>query len=97
MKTAFALYKNNKPDKPIRSIGIRASGLIPFGYVQESMFEEVNKIQKREDLEQAVDKIRAKYGYFSVRNGTVLSDRDLSALDAKEEHVILPFGFQAQN
>ena len=39
-----------------------------------------------------MDKIRAKYGYFSIRRAIILVDPALD-LDAKGDHIIHPVGF----
>lgn len=47
---------------------------------------------RRTDLERAMDSIRAKYGYQSIRRGIALLDPALD-LDAKGANIIHPIGF----
>ncbi|SBW02782.1 hypothetical protein KL86CLO1_11695 [uncultured Eubacteriales bacterium] len=47
---------------------------------------------RRTDIEHAMDKIRRKYGYESIRRGIQLVHPELD-LDAKGDHTIHPVGF----
>lgn len=49
---------------------------------QLSLFPEEQKAQRRADIDRTIDKIRAKYGYFSIRRAITLVDPALD-LDAK--------------
>ena len=90
---AFRLFCTNRPSRPVRSLSVRACGLSPAEETpQLSLFPEDVKRRKREDLEQAVDRIRAKYGYTGIRRGIQLLDPALD-LDAKGSHIIHPVGF----
>ena len=90
---AYSLYKKNANGKPIRSLSVRACDLEPADYVQLSLLPDVQKLQKQESLEAAMDKLRNRFGYFSVQKGLMLTDRELSNLDAKNEHIIHPMSF----
>lgn len=91
---AFALYKkHHEAGRPIRSIGVRACGLVPEkSFWQLSFFGE--DYEKQEELERTIDDIRRRFGHFSVCRGIMLCDKPLSALDPKGEHVIYPQPFQ---
>lgn len=90
---AFHLFCTNRPSRPVRSLSVRACGLSPAEETpQLSLFPEDVKRRKREDLEQTVDRIRAKYGYTGIRRGIQLLDPALD-LDAKGSHIIHPIGF----
>lgn len=93
---SYALYlkhhkRENKP--PIRSIGIRGCNLIYEKDIQLSLYPTIARTQKQEQLDIALDKIRSRYGHFSVQRGIMLMDKDLSDLDARGDHVIHPVGF----
>lgn len=93
---SFALYKQNHTgsDKlPIRSIGVRGSNLIYEKNMQFSLFPDIARTQKQEQLDSVLDDIRSRYGHFSVQRGIMLTDSDLSSLDARSDHVIHPVGF----
>lgn len=79
---------------PIRSLGVRGSGLVPeHTALQLSFFYDIAKREKQEAMEQAIDKIRGRFGYHAIRQGILLLDRDLTAINPKEEHVIHPLNF----
>jgi len=40
-----------------------------------------------------VDKIRERFGYFSVQRALMLTDRGLTGLNPKEDHVIHPLSY----
>lgn len=90
---AYELFKRNKPENPVRSLGVRAIQLMTREYQQLSFLEESVKRQKQEDLERAVDNIRSRFGHFSVQRGIMLLDPILSRLDPVAEHTIYPEAF----
>ncbi len=92
LAASFGLYKeHHRSGKPVRSLSVRAIGLIPADE-QLSMFPDEQARQKEQDLEVAIDKVRAKYGYHSLQRGITLMDPALN-LDAKGDHVVHPVGF----
>lgn len=92
---AFALYKKHHTSgKPVRSLGVRACNLIYLDSVQLSFYPDVVKIQQQEQLEEAVDDIRRRFGYFSIQRGLMLTDTHLSALNPIDDHIIHPIGFE---
>ena len=79
--------------KPVRSLSVKVTGLAPADETtQLSLFPEERKAQRRADIDRTIDKIRAKYGYFSIRRAITLVDPALD-LDAKGDHIIHPVGF----
>ena len=90
---AFRLYQENRPHYPIRSVGVRACQLVQDTMQQESFLPEMIWMKKKYEIEKAVDSIRSRFGYFSVRRGIMLTDEQLSNLDAKSDHVIHPVSF----
>ena len=93
-ETAMGLFRRHHTSRePVRSLSVKASGLTPAdGVVQLSLFPEEQKAQRRADIDRALDKIRGKYGYHSIRRAITLVDPTLD-LDAKGEHIIHPIGF----
>lgn len=89
---AFRLFKiHHTSRKPVRSLSLRALGLIPEDE-QLSLFPEEQARRKEHDLEVVIDRLRGKYGYTILRRALALLDPALD-LDAKGEHVIHPVGF----
>ena len=90
---AFSLFKKHTNGKPIRSLSVRACNLEPVDYVQLSLLPDVAQLQKQEELESAMDNLRNRFGHFSLQKGLMLTDRELSNLDPKNDHIIHPMSF----
>ena len=95
VKIAFDLFRTNYDwEKPIRSVGLRASGLITAdSCLQLSLFEDDIRRDKGEQLDAAVDRVRQRYGYESVRRALTLSDPLLGRINPKDGHTVHPVGF----
>jgi len=74
---AMKLFKKSYHwSKPIRSLGIRGTDLVPAGKVyQLDLFTDEEKREKLVKLENCIDAIRAQYGHFSVQRGTLMQER----------------------
>lgn len=86
-KAAYALFCKNYPlGEKVRLIGVTLSG---FDYHIEQMALDVAgekaTYEKRERAENAVAKIREKYGYAKLQRGVVLADERLNGWDIKAE------------
>jgi len=93
-ETAFKIFKENvKEPYAIRSLGVRACDLMMDAYRQMALLPESVKLQKQEDLETAVDAIRRRFGHFAIQRGLMLTDKTLSKLNPKDDHVIHPVAF----
>lgn len=93
--TAMELFrKSYNWSKPVRSIGISLSDLIPdtagrqLSLLYNSFFD-----PRQEALDRALDRLKARFGTYSVRTGNLLIDRGLSDFDPKEEHTVHPVGY----
>lgn len=91
---ALDLFRTNYHwDKPIRSIGVRGSGLVEASeYDQLSMFFDDTQRQKREQIDKVIDFIRSQYGYLSIQRAAIYADPQLSGVNPKE-HIVHPVGF----
>ncbi len=88
---ALSLFDEKKAtERPIRSLGLRACSLCPEGDQQLSFFEEAVQRQKKETVEREVDRIRSRFGHFSIQRGIMLTDPQLSAFHPAEDHLIHP-------
>ena len=94
-ETAFKLFKANyKWNKPIRSIGVRACDLVTDNYwEQEDLFTDYVVRDKQMALDIAVDDIRRRFGFYSIQRGLMYQDKVLSAVNAKEDHIVHPQGY----
>ena len=88
-KTAYEIFCEHCPkDMKIRLLGVTISG---FDYHVEqltldSILDEVSgavSYEKKEKVENAVAKIRKKYGYATVQRGIVLTDKCTDGLDIR--------------
>ena len=62
-------------ERPIRSIGLRGAGLVEAqNCVQLSMYADDQKREKWERIDAAVDHLRQRYGYMSIRRALMDSD-----------------------
>lgn len=89
----FSLFKKHTNGKPIRSLSVQACDLEPIDHVQLSLLPDVSQLQKQEELEVAMDNLRNRFGHFSVQKGLMLTNKELSALDPKNDHIIHPMSF----
>lgn len=88
------LHRHYRWERPIRSIGLRGAGLVEAqGTVQLSLYAEDQKRDKWERIDAAVDYLRQKYGYMSVRRALLDSDPLLGQINVKEGHVVHPVGY----
>lgn len=92
-QASFRLFQINRPEKPVRSLGVRACSLSEGQYTQLSFLEDVKNTQRQEMLERTIDDIRRRFGHFSIQRGIMMTDTDLSGLDPKKEHIIHPISF----
>lgn len=87
---AFHLYCQNRPANPVRSLSVRACRLEVRDSEQLSFLPDIASLQKQEAFENAIDSIRNRFGHFSIQRGMMLTDRQLSNLDPKNDHIIHP-------
>ncbi len=70
--TAMQLFRQHYSwPKPIRSIGVRCTDLLPSDMpLQLSLFEDETKRQKQEVLDRTVDSIRHRFGHFCIQRAS---------------------------
>ncbi len=93
---AWELFRANYDwEHPIRSVGVRVSGLVPDTTPhQTELFMSEAQRDKLLRADMAVSDIRRRFGYESVLRGIMYFDRGLSGLDAKaDDHMIHPVGY----
>ena len=88
------LRANHKWERPLRSIGIRGSGLEPISTSRQlSLFEDDAKRDRQEKIEFAIDDIRRRYGHYSIDRAMLRLDPVLGKLNPKGEHTIHPISY----
>ena len=89
--------KSSRPEffqKPLRSIGIRGTDLVTdYFWEQLDMFMDPQAREKQMKMDETVDIIRKRFGFYSVQRGLMYRDRILSACDAKSDHMVHPHGY----
>ena len=82
--------RHNLREHPVRSLGVRACALVDDKVTQLSIFPEIQRMQKQEELERAMDDLKNRFGAKIVQRGLMLTDRKMSALDPKRDHTVHP-------
>jgi DNA polymerase-4 len=92
---AMRIFRDNyRWERPVRSIGVRGADLSDAsGDKQLSFLTDEMREEKGLRLECAVDKIRERFGHFSIQRALMLTDRQLTGLDPKEEHTMCAFSY----
>lgn len=92
---AYRIFKENYDwRKPIRSIGVRGADLVNDNYWEQiDLFSSVEQREKQMKLDDAVDTIRRRFGFYSVQRGLMYRDKILSSVNAKEDHTTHPIGY----
>lgn len=92
---AYRLFVGNYDwKKPVRSVGVRGSDLVTdHFYEQMDLFQDQERREKQEKLDAAVDDIRRRFGFHSIQRGTMIQDRQLSSINAREEHIVHPIAY----
>ena len=94
-ETGLDIFRRNyRWDRPVRSIGLRGAGLVEAqGTVQLSLYTEDQKRDKWDRIDTAVDHLRQRYGYMSVRRALMDSDPLLGHINVKDGHTVHPVGY----
>ena len=94
-ETGLDIFRHNyRWDRPARSIGLRGAGLVEdLGTMQLSLYAEDQKRDKWERIDAAVDHLRQRYGYMSVRRALMDSDPLLGHINVKDGHTVHPVGY----
>ena len=88
------LRKNYNWEKPLRSIGIRGTNLVPIDDMKQmSLWDDEIKRERMERLEYSIDEIRRRFGRGTITRALLMLDDKLGRLDAKADHVIHPLGY----
>jgi len=94
-QVAWGLLVSNQrldEDHPVRSLSVRASGLVPmYGYQQLSMFNE--REVELERLDYAIDDLRRRFGNTTIQRGIEMVDDSLRDVDIKGDNTVHPVGY----
>ena len=78
---------------PLRSIGVAVSDFDIDEAVQFDFSGTVEKREKLQKIEKAVDGIRQRFGNYSVQRASMLADEGLSRFNPHDDHNIHPVGY----
>lgn len=95
LNSAMVLFRECRGEGEIlRSAGVRALELVK-GDAPEQMdlLCDYGYMEKKRRLDCAMDGIREKYGFESIRRAAVVYDLQLGELNAREDHTVHPVGF----
>lgn len=73
-ENACELLRSMWKGDPIRLVGVRVSDFTDKTYEQISLFEEVDKKQKRDKVQKAIDEINKKFGNNTIKSAALLDD-----------------------
>ena len=92
---AYRIFKEHyRWEKPIRSVGVRGCDLVNDLYFEQlDLFSSVEYREKRAKVDNAVDDIRRRFGFYSVQRGLMYCDRGLSHVNAREDHTVHPHAY----
>ena len=92
---AFRLFRENYHwGKPIRSIGVRGADLVNDNYWEQmDLFSSTELREKQRKVDTAVDEIRKRFGFYSIQRGVMHCDKKLSAVNAREDHIVHPHSY----
>jgi DNA polymerase-4 len=79
---------------PVRKLGVRACNLSTSNYVQLSFKDNFKEIERHEKIDITIDKLRYRFGHYSVQRGISLVDTELSHINPTEDHVIHPTAYR---
>ncbi len=75
LKTAHILLNEMWKDEPIRLVGLGVDGLTTEAIYQVSLFDEIEKEDQNRDLEEALDKIKDKFGLDVINKASLLGKK----------------------
>lgn len=78
--------------KNIRMLGIRVTNVVAENECGQLSFFDDEKRLRREQLENSIDRIRSRFGHYSVQRAVLLKSGELNA-NPVEENVIHPVSF----
>ena len=70
----ITLFRQKYSDGIVRHIGVSYSGLVDESYGLISLFDDVEKLEKEEKLQSAIDSIRDKFGFTTIQKANVLTE-----------------------
>ena len=95
LRLAMELFRGSyRWERPIRSVGVRGADLVSaMDDKQLAFFDDDAKEERYIKLERTVDDIRRRFGHFSIQKAIMFTDKPLTGLNPKDDHVIFPVSY----
>ncbi|KXT78858.1 ImpB/MucB/SamB family protein [Streptococcus sp. DD13] len=74
IKTILTLFRNSYQGQAVRQIAIQYDSLVEDAIQEFTLFDDVDQLQKEEQIQQSIDRIREKFGFLSVQKATILTN-----------------------
>ena len=88
------MRRNWKWEKPLRSIGIRGTDLVPMDQARQLyFFYDERRRERAEKIDFTIDTIRYRYGHYAIDRALLLLDDKLGKRNPKADHTIHPIGY----
>ena len=87
LETALGLLREaHEWPAPLRSLAVRAEGLIPSAAPEQlDLFTDRADLERQRRLDAAVDRLRGRFGSGAVQRGAVFADPEMAVPPAQEE------------
>lgn len=94
VQSAYSLFKKSwNWNSYIRSLGVRVTDIeFDSSFSQLSLFQDEIKLYKQEQLEKSIDKIRERFGHYSVQRALMIKEKTINK-NPVEENVIFPVSY----
>lgn len=94
-RAAFSLFTRHYHwERPVRSLGVSVSVLSPLDTDRQlSMFPDTSR-ERMFEFEGTVAGIRRRFGHFAIQRAVFLANRDMGAINPKDDHTIHPVGWR---
>lgn len=77
------LFHSKYTSGAVRSVAVSYSGFVDESFALISLFDDVDKVEKEERLQTAIDSIREQFGFTSLLKATALEDASRSIARSK--------------
>ena len=74
MNHVLSIFHSKYDSGSVRSIGVYYSGFVDESFGLISLFDDVEKIEKEERLQSAIDDIRNQFGFTMLQKANALQD-----------------------
>lgn len=73
-QAVLTLFRDRYTSGAVRRIGVFYSGFVDEHFSLISLFDQVEMIEKEEQLQSSIDQIRDQFGFLALQKGSALLD-----------------------